>query len=153
MLLTKKEFTQEAAYQLWAISSDAYQFGAPWTMEQFAADINQTVSDYLVFSEKNVWSGFIAYHQILDEIEVNHVVVAKALQGQGLGQKMMEHARQVWLQKGIKQVFLEVRASNLSAKKLYEKIGFKTINCRKNYYRHPQEDGFVMCLKLKDVKE
>ena len=39
---------------------------------------------------------------------------------------------------------LEVRASNLSAITLYEKLGFSQIGRRKNYYRNPREDALIL---------
>jgi len=43
----------------------------------------------------------------------------------------------------VKSVFLEVRESNLAARKLYEKLRFKSVGRRTSYYREPQEDAIV----------
>jgi ribosomal-protein-alanine N-acetyltransferase len=153
MYLSKRNFSIETVQKLWEMCEEAYDYGSPWSFQQFAADIEQQLSEYFVLAQEQQWLGFIAYHEILGEIEVNHIVVAKEHQGQGVGQQLLKQAIKYWTQQGFTQVFLEVRLSNLSAKKLYEKNGFKRINRRKNYYRHPKEDGFVMCLKLKDVKK
>jgi len=40
-------------------------------------------------------------------------------------------------------VFLEVRASNLAARKLYERVGFIEAGSRPRYYRDPAEDAVV----------
>jgi ribosomal-protein-alanine N-acetyltransferase len=45
-------------------------------------------------------------------------------------------------------IFLEVRASNGEAKKIYESLGFTTLGVRKSYYSSPVEDAVVMVLKL-----
>jgi ribosomal-protein-alanine N-acetyltransferase len=39
---------------------------------------------------------------------------------------------------------LEVRASNVPAISLYEKLGFSEVGRRKNYYRNPREDALIM---------
>ena len=39
---------------------------------------------------------------------------------------------------------LEVRGSNLAARRLYEKNGFETVGKRKNYYEKPTEDAILM---------
>lgn len=44
----------------------------------------------------------------------------------------------------IPKVMLEVRVSNIPAIGLYKKLGFKTINIRKKYYKDNLEDAFVM---------
>ena len=50
----------------------------------------------------------------------------------------------------ITNIFLEVRKSNLSAIKLYEKNGFNEIGIRNNYYRNKgaKEDAILMGLVL-----
>ena len=43
--------------------------------------------------------------------------------------------------------FLEVRESNYSGRQLYEKLGFRAIATRKQYYENPSEPAIVMTLK------
>ena len=46
--------------------------------------------------------------------------------------------------KDVDSIFLEVRVSNMPARTLYERHGFRTVGVRKNYYRFPTEDAAVM---------
>ena len=50
------------------------------------------------------------------------------------------------------EIWLEVRASNISAIELYHRFGFKNQGVRKGYYSVPQstekEDAILMNLKL-----
>lgn len=41
-------------------------------------------------------------------------------------------------------VFLEVRQSNLAARKLYHSLGFEAVGIRKYYYGDPEESAIVM---------
>jgi ribosomal-protein-alanine N-acetyltransferase len=41
-------------------------------------------------------------------------------------------------------VTLEVRPSNAAARSLYEKLGFKVLWVRQNYYSNPREDALIM---------
>ncbi len=43
--------------------------------------------------------------------------------------------------------FLEVRESNYTARRLYEKLGFRAVATRKQYYENPSEAAVVMTLK------
>ena len=43
---------------------------------------------------------------------------------------------------------MEVRASNAPAITLYEKLDFKPIGLRKNYYRNPKEDALILQKEL-----
>ncbi len=61
---------------------------------------------------------------------------------------MLSNIIQEIKEQGCSFLFLEVRASNHIARRLYEKFGFKTIGVRKGYYINPIEDAIVMMLKL-----
>jgi ribosomal-protein-alanine N-acetyltransferase len=50
--------------------------------------------------------------------------------------------------RGISRIWLEVRASGSSARRLYEKFGFVESGRRKSYYTDPLEDAVVMSLEL-----
>ena len=49
----------------------------------------------------------------------------------------------------VKEVFLEVRKSNLEAINFYKKYNFKQIGVRKDYYKDPIENALVFGLYLK----
>ncbi|HZK39308.1 MAG TPA: ribosomal-protein-alanine N-acetyltransferase, partial [Clostridia bacterium] len=47
-------------------------------------------------------------------------------------------------ERGCTLITLEVRVSNAAAVSLYEKNNFLTLGRRKMFYRHPDEDAFIM---------
>lgn len=145
--------TNQLAEKLWCICDDSYSNGSPWSVNQFRVDVTQQTSDYLVQIEEKQWIGFVSYHVIFDEVEITHVVVNRTFQQKGYGSQLLDKMIEHFTEQDVCQVFLEVRVSNLSAQKLYENKGFKTINRRKNYYSHPKEDAIVMCLKIKEVSQ
>lgn len=67
--------------------------------------------------------------------------------GEALLDEVLERARRA----EVKEVFLEVRPSNVGAMSLYEKKGFRKISRRRAYYqaRHGREDAAVLALLLK----
>jgi len=65
----------------------------------------------------------------------------------GLGSKLMKYIINISSAMKIKNIFLEVRASNYSALKFYEKFGFKKIGSRKKYYSN-SGDAVVMVKTL-----
>ncbi|MEI5995459.1 ribosomal protein S18-alanine N-acetyltransferase [Candidatus Enterococcus mansonii] len=152
MYYTKKEVaTEQGADKIWHLSEASYDHGSPWSKEQFKLDLANETSEYLVLVDKECWIGFVSYQLILDEVEITHVAIHQTYQKQGYGSELLRKAVQEFVKKDILQIFLEVRSSNVPAQRLYEKIGFKMIRRRKNYYSHPKEDGFVMCLNVKEV--
>jgi len=92
--------------------------------------------------------GFAAIQRQIDEAELWNIAVDPEHQHQGVGKALLEEARQRLLQSGAKRVFLEVRPSNQSALALYYSVGFGLYSQRKEYYRNPSEDAYVLCLEL-----
>ncbi len=93
--------------------------------------------------------GFFAGWTVEDELHVNNVAAHPDYRRMGVGQSLMEAGIDVARLRGVAFVLLEVRASNHAAQELYKKIGFVFVNRRRDYYRAPTEDAFVMRLQLK----
>ncbi|QIV94675.1 GNAT family N-acetyltransferase [Allofrancisella frigidaquae] len=81
------------------------------------------------------------FNYILDVAELLYICVDKNNQSAGLGYELLGTGIQELKLKGIKELFLEVDVKNFKAIKLYEKIGFKCISRRKNYYVY--KDGNI----------
>lgn len=92
--------------------------------------------------------GFAAFHRLIDEVELRNIAVDPEHRQHGVGKALLEDARERLLKVGGKRLFLEVRVSNKPALSLYYSVGFVLYSLRKDYYREPQEDGYVLCLEL-----
>jgi len=92
--------------------------------------------------------GFVAFHRVMDEAELRNMAVDPAHQRQGAGRELLAEGRRRLLEQGAKQIYLEVRASNLPAQRLYYSAGFGLWARRRDYYNNPREDGLVLSLKL-----
>ena len=132
----KKGRSQDAAAIL-AVMEDVYGH-SPWKLEQIEADIEQASSTYFLALDDGQVLGFIAIQETLYEAEVLQIAVKRAFQGQGLAQQLLAQLPDQ------KEIFLEVRVSNLPAKGLYKKMHFEEIARRKNYYHDPIEDAVIM---------
>ena len=93
-------------------------------------------------------AGFAAFHQVLDEADLRNLAVAPEYRRRGVARALIEAACDRLQQTGTKRVFLEVRVSNEPALSLYHALGFVLHSRRKNYYRDPDEDAYVLCLEL-----
>jgi len=70
-------------------------------------------------------------------------------QGRGVGTTLMETLLDLadhWLM--LVRVELEVFADNEQAIRLYEKLGFRQVGRRKNYYRAEHEDALLMTVEF-----
>jgi [ribosomal protein S18]-alanine N-acetyltransferase len=87
--------------------------------------------------------GFLVTRHVAPEWELENLVVALKHRRKGVGGRLLD----TWLTSSMhtdsREVFLEVRASNLAARKLYERVGFIEAGSRPRYYRDPAEDAVV----------
>ena len=92
--------------------------------------------------------GFFIFYNVLDEMHILDITVAKEMQSKGIGSLMLDRIIEINAGRGIKYFFLEVRTSNLKAVNLYKKLGFKIFMLRKNYYEDNGEDALCMIKEL-----
>jgi [ribosomal protein S18]-alanine N-acetyltransferase len=93
--------------------------------------------------------GFIAGWTVEDELHVNNLASHPEYRGKGIGRSLMEAAVDEAMLRGAAFVLLEVRATNEAAQALYRKLGFSYVGRRRDYYRLPTEDAFVMKLEIR----
>jgi ribosomal-protein-alanine N-acetyltransferase len=125
-------------------------FSHPWTRGLYV-DAVKSYDCWVMFQgEQQVGHGVIDL--ILDEAHLLNITIDPAYQGRGLGLALLEHLMSRAQQRGGQECFLEVRASNQSAYRLYERFGFNEIGRRRNYSPPPGggEDALVMACTLLD---
>jgi len=92
---------------------------------------------YLVLLSENV--GFLLGWHVGEEAELARLGVLQSERGHGIGLALVWQGLEEWKARGVSSVFLEVRASNDGAVRLYERAGFTTIGRRANYYANGEE--------------
>ena len=117
----------------------------PWT-EAGLADCFSPLYRAIGVMQQGELLGFAIVQQIIDEATLLDICVAPAYQGQGLGLLLIRHILSEAKQALAVVMMLEVRESNISAKGLYEKVGFSESGRRKNYYQtsNGNEDAILM---------
>jgi ribosomal-protein-alanine N-acetyltransferase len=92
--------------------------------------------------------AFLVARRLDSDWELENIVVSEATRRRGAGSLLLASLiAEARAQKG-SGIFLEVRESNLSARALYKKAGFKEMDLRKGYYSDPMEDAVVCRLSL-----
>lgn len=130
--------------QLYEISENSYSNGSPWTLEGFQTDLETPLAGYgLAIMNKEI-IGFIGYRYFLGEAEITNFGVRHEFKKQGIATELMAACLTHLKEQGMRQLFLEVRSSNLPARLIYGKFGLAEVDIRKNYYHHPTEDAIVM---------
>jgi len=125
------------------IESRAYPH--PWTHGIFRDCIRVGYSCHVLD-----WAGGVSGYSVVSigagEAHLLNLCVDPDLQGQGLGQVLLEDLLDRTRLADVHRLFLEVRPSNRPAIRLYRKSGFHVIGRRPGYYpaRGSREDAMVM---------
>lgn len=121
----------------------------PWT-HQIIQDCLNVGYQCVVLEQASQIVGYTITMQVLDEYHLLNIAIKKNMQNQGLGEKLMQDLIDKAKQNQGKHIFLEVRASNLAARHLYQKLGFIEVGLRKDYYSGPvdREDAVLYTLSI-----
>ena len=99
---------------------------------------------FLVAEEEGRILGYIGMYLAMDEGEITNVAVMKQERQRGIGGMLLKEIKKEAERRAIARIVLEVRVSNASAIRLYEKEGFQNCGVRKNFYELPREDAYIM---------
>jgi ribosomal-protein-alanine N-acetyltransferase len=93
-------------------------------------------------------AGFAALGGVGDIAEIESVVVDVSVRGQGIGTALCREIMRWAGEHGAVAMELEVRESNVAARRMYARLGFVEQGSRKGYYRAPAEDAVLMAVPL-----
>lgn len=119
-------------------------FAVPWTKEGYFTFLTKENAMMLVVEEKEKILGYCGLLMVLEEADVMNVAVRKDRQKEGIGNFLMQSMLRLAQDRGIEKIHLEVRVSNDTAIRLYERLGFEKYGIRKGYYTDPIEDAVLM---------
>ena len=102
---------------------------------------NNPFTNYIIYIKDNNIVGFINYYLIYDKVEIANFNVLGEFQNKGIGTALLKYLIEKY-QGLVDNITLEVSLNNKKAIKLYEKMNFKKVAIRKNYYQGI--DGFLM---------
>jgi [ribosomal protein S18]-alanine N-acetyltransferase len=121
---------------------------AHWSREQYETVFSGETPArvVLILEEEAGVQGFIAGRALDEEWEIENIAVAGPARRRGLGTRLLGEFLELARGGGAQAVFLEVRESNLAARRLYEKWAFVEGGRRRSYYREPEEGAIVFRL-------
>lgn len=121
---------------------------AHWSREQYETVLRSEAPPRIVLliEEEDGVQGFVAGRVLDEEWEIENIAVAGPARRRGLGTRLVGEFLDLARGRGAQAVFLEVRESNLAARRLYEKWAFVESGRRRLYYREPEEDAIVFRL-------
>lgn len=119
-------------------------FSKPWSYQGFVDALNLGNTVFLVAEEEEKIAGYIGMYMSLDEGEITNVAVGAKMRQRGIGGMLLSEIKKEAERRSIARIVLEVRVSNDSAIRLYERNGFKNCGVRKGFYELPKEDAYIM---------
>lgn len=126
-------------------------FSNPWPPSTFEGEIQNIGLSFplvAVDEAQGRIAGYVIYWIIRDEVQINNIAVHPDYRRRRIAEDMLRGIFAQLEKQAIHMVLLEVRAGNAPARTLYDKLGFRAIGRRKDYYSHPAEDAVVMELLL-----
>ena len=115
---------------------EAACYPQPWSEKTFRECLAASARGYLCCAMEldRVLVGHCIFTVISDEAELLNFCLAPTYQGQKLAREYLEQVKSYASVHGAARMFLEVRQSNIPARRLYVSAGLNEMGLRKNYY-------------------
>lgn len=147
MLLVEIDITKMQQAALPAIVQLEQEFGlSSWGIAGYERELLNPQAILLVahHQESGRLVGFLTAREGVEEVELLTLAVRSEFRKRGIGTALLVAGCREAQARGIRRWFLEVRAMNLPAIQLYEKLGFLVVGRRRNYYQSPVDDALIM---------
>ncbi len=126
-------------------------FAQPWSRAFFEKELATPFARLVVAVEEAVPRpqviGYTCRWRVTDEVHLLNVAVHPERRGLGHGRALVGAVVAEAEMARTRVVYLEVRAGNVIARRLYRQLGFKDLGVRRGYYG-PGQDAIVMELRL-----
>jgi len=126
-----------------------------WSREMLTGELSQQPASrhYLVAEEAGRLSGYAGLLTAGEQADVLTIAVATSRWGHGIGSALLAAMLGEARRRGCTEIFLEVRADNTRAQRLYKWWGFTEIGVRRGYYQPSNTDAIVMRRDLTTISE
>jgi len=120
-------------------------FFPPWPDEAYRNELQTNrLATYIVARLDDVVIGFAGLWLMVDEAHVTTFAVEPAWRRRTVGERLLVALLDIAMARGAREATLEVRLSNVAARRLYEKYGFRPVGLRPRYYSDNGEDALIM---------
>jgi ribosomal-protein-alanine N-acetyltransferase len=116
---------------------------AQWTGHDYARVVAGDMAGW-VAEENAVVAGFLAARRAATDLEILNFAVREDVRRSGAGTSLLRAAVAWGKTFQAEKAFLEVRASNATALRFYERQGFQVTGRRPRYYTAPLEDALLL---------
>ena len=120
-------------------------FSSPWPPNAYRSELETNrLASYLVARVDGEIVAYGGMWLMVDEAHITTFAVHPAWRRQRIGERLLLAFLDVAAARQAREATLEVRLSNISARRLYEKYGFRPVGLRPRYYSDDGEDALIM---------
>ena len=120
-------------------------FSAPWPPNAYRTELQTNrLAHYMVIRVGSRIVGYAGLWLMVDEAHVTTFAIHPDWRRRRLGERLLLALLDAAFDRRAAEATLEVRLSNLAARRLYEKFGFRPVGIRPRYYTDNNEDALIM---------
>jgi [ribosomal protein S18]-alanine N-acetyltransferase len=120
-------------------------FAVPWPDDAYRNElVTNRLASYVVARAGDELVGFAGLWVMVDEAHITTFAVDPRWRRRGVGQHLLLRLLELANDRRAREATLEVRLSNMPARRLYEKYGFRPVGIRPRYYSDNGEDALIM---------
>ena len=120
-------------------------FSSPWPPNAYQSELSQNrLASYLVARVDDEIVAYGGMWLMVDEAHITTFAVHPAWRRQRIGERLLLAFLDLAIARHAREATLEVRLSNIAARRLYEKYGFRPVGLRPRYYSDNGEDALIM---------
>ncbi|HET7474200.1 MAG TPA: ribosomal protein S18-alanine N-acetyltransferase [Candidatus Limnocylindrales bacterium] len=143
MRLTIEPMRLEDLDEIQAI--EGASFTTPWPENAYRSELmTNRLASYLVARVDGRIVGYGGMWLMVDEAHITTFAVHPLWRRQHVGERLLLAFLDLARDRHAREATLEVRLSNLAARRLYEKYGFRPVGLRPRYYSDNNEDALIM---------
>jgi ribosomal-protein-alanine N-acetyltransferase len=127
-------------------------FTTPWPPHAYRSEIETNrLAQYIVARVGGEVVAYAGMWMMIDEAHVTTFAVHPRWRRQRIGERLLLTLLDLARGRRAREATLEVRLSNLPARRLYEKYGFRPVGLRPRYYSDDNEDALIMTTESLDT--
>jgi [ribosomal protein S18]-alanine N-acetyltransferase len=120
-------------------------FSTPWPPNAYRSELmTNRLATYLVARAGGRIVAYGGMWLMVDEAHITTFAVHPGWRRQRIGERLLLAFLDLAKERHAREATLEVRLSNLAARRLYEKFGFRPVGLRARYYSDNNEDALIM---------
>ena len=115
-----------------------------WDEKDFCESLERDYTALFAAEKDGAIIGYAVFYLAADQAELVSIAVIPEERQCKAATEIMENSLRNVYDRGVRLVTLEVRESNIPARRLYEKFHFEILGKRKRFYQNPQEDALIL---------